>query len=93
MSIQLSEAHTAEMKRALEAGNKIEAIKVYRAATGCDLVTAKTAVETLIGQLVVHDPQKYARLSAGAGAGKGCLVAAVVLAALSVGVSLLLMMG
>jgi len=34
----------------LRAGRKIEAIKIYRAAYHCDLVTAKNAVESLATQ-------------------------------------------
>ena len=35
----------------LRAGNKIEAIKVYRQQTGCDLATARAAVDQLAAQL------------------------------------------
>lgn len=32
-------------------GNKLEAIKVYRQQTGCDLATAKAAIDQLAAQL------------------------------------------
>ena len=35
---------------AIQKGEKIEAIKVYRMLTDCDLVTAKNAVEGMWGQ-------------------------------------------
>jgi ribosomal protein L7/L12 len=35
---------------AIQKGDKIEAIKVYRMLTNCDLVTAKNAVEGMWGQ-------------------------------------------
>lgn len=35
----------------LRTGNKLEAIAVYRRQTGCDLATAKAAVDQLAAQL------------------------------------------
>ncbi len=39
----------AAIEAALRAGNKIEAIKLYREATGAGLKTSKDAVESLLG--------------------------------------------
>ncbi len=36
-----------EVVRALASGRKIEAIKAYRAATGCDLLTAKQVCDAV----------------------------------------------
>lgn len=43
----LDDATTKSIREALERGDKIEAIKILRAATNCDLVTAKSTVEGL----------------------------------------------
>jgi len=37
------------LQAAIQSGNKIEAIKVYRELTNCDLLEAKTAVEDMWG--------------------------------------------
>jgi ribosomal protein L7/L12 len=38
---------TAEIAQLAASGNKIAAIKAYREATGCDLATAKNAIDAL----------------------------------------------
>jgi len=45
----LSPDSQSEIAAALRNGNKIEAIKLYRAATGADLKTSKDAVEAMEG--------------------------------------------
>lgn len=55
MSQQLPEDQVRAINDAILAGRKIEAIKLYREAVGCDLKTAKAAVE-LFGT-VFHDQQ------------------------------------
>ena len=45
--IDMEQAATEQAREHLKAGNKIEAIKVYRALTGASLAEAKTAVERL----------------------------------------------
>jgi hypothetical protein len=42
------------------AGRKIQAIKLYRAATNCDLKTAKDAVEERERQLRGTSPERFA---------------------------------
>ena len=72
----LTPQQTDAINQALAAGQKIEAIKIYRAATGEGLKEAKDYVEALVRQ----NPIKYATAAAG---GKGCatmLVAAVLVA-------------
>jgi len=58
---------------ALASGRKIEAIKIYREATGQGLKEAKDFIEALIPKLKEQDPEKYASL----GQGSGCSSAAV----------------
>tara|TARA_R110002096_G_scaffold318022_11_gene512443 strand:- start:7525 stop:7821 length:297 start_codon:yes stop_codon:yes gene_type:complete len=64
----------AQIGDALAAGQKIEAIRIYREATGKDLLAAKQFVEALIVQLKEQDPEKYAALSASK---QGCPFTAV----------------
>ena len=44
-----SDLSQSAISGALRNGNKIEAIKLYRAATGADLLTSKEAVEAMEG--------------------------------------------
>jgi ribosomal protein L7/L12 len=44
-----SDAMSDRVRALARSGNAIEAIKVYREETGCDLRTAKEAVESLRG--------------------------------------------
>ena len=48
-SAALSPDSQSAIAAALRGGNKIEAIKLYRAATGADLKTSKDAVEAMEG--------------------------------------------
>jgi hypothetical protein len=48
-STALSPDSQSAISAALRGGNKIEAIKLYRAATGADLKTSKDAVEAMEG--------------------------------------------
>ena len=58
-----------EIADALAARRKIEAIKIYRAATGKGLKEAKDFIDALVPQLVEQDPEKYKALSAPKSAG------------------------
>ena len=58
-----------EIASALYAGNKIEAIKIYRGATGEDLKDSKDAVEEFERQLREASPDKFLKP-----AGKGCML-------------------
>lgn len=60
---------------ALRAGNKIEAIKIYREATGFGLKEAKDEVEAIEASLRTKFPGQF---PAKAPAGKGCLGVLVV---------------
>lgn len=59
-----------EITNALTQGNKIEAIKAYRKATGKGLKESKEFVDQLIPGLIEQDPERFAALS---DSGLGCL--------------------
>ncbi|MCP4787907.1 MAG: hypothetical protein GY903_34305 [Fuerstiella sp.] len=74
-----------QVAEALAAGQKIQAIKIYRDATGKGLKDAKEFIDALIPRLIDEDPERYAALSnAGAGCGTtaGLLLFAVAVTAL-----------
>jgi hypothetical protein len=48
-----------EIGNAIRAGHKIEAIKLYREASGCDLRDAYSAIETLAAQLQAANPYAF----------------------------------
>ena len=52
---------------AIASGRKIEAIKIYREATGKGLKDAKDFIEALTPKLEEHDPEKYGKLSKSGG--------------------------
>jgi ribosomal protein L7/L12 len=68
MADQLTREETEAIASALAEGRKIEAIKIYREATGKGLKEAKDFIDALVPELKSKDPEKYAKLSAG----KGC---------------------
>lgn len=72
-----------EVTRALANGQKIEAIKIYKEATGKGLKEAKDFVEQLIPALMEKDPERFAKLGRSAA---GCSSAAVLLVAVLTGV-------
>ncbi len=59
-----------KMRKALAAGRKIEAIKIYRSATGLGLKESKQFVDSLIVKLLEQEPVKYDKL---AQSGSGCM--------------------
>ncbi len=62
---------------ALESGQKIQAIKIYRDATGKGLKEAKEFVDQLIPSLIEKDPDRFAALNR---QGAGCAVGVALLA-------------
>jgi hypothetical protein len=72
---------TQEIANALASGHKIEAIKIYRSATGKGLKEAKEFIEALVPQLIEKDPERFMALSTPKGF--GCVT--VILAFLSIG--------
>jgi hypothetical protein len=73
MSHDLPQDVIDSIRTAIFAGRKIEAIKLYRDATGQGLKEAKEFIEELADRLYEEDPEKFTSVP-----GKGC--AGVVLA-------------
>jgi hypothetical protein len=75
---QLTEQQRQAMNAEIFGGRKIEAIKLFREATGCQLVDAKKAVEDVEKDLRQREPTKFTHR-----AGKfGCMSAVAVVALL-----------
>ena len=69
MSTEIPDETWSEIKAALYSGNKIEAIKLYRDATGLGLKESKESVEKLETELRASEPDKFKSAAAGS---KGC---------------------
>jgi hypothetical protein len=61
MANELTPAHLTAISNAIYSGHKIEAIKIYRTATGKDLKDSKDAVEKLAAELKARNPAMFAR--------------------------------
>jgi ribosomal protein L7/L12 len=61
MTNELAPEQLTHVSNALYAGNKIEAIKLYRTATGKDLKDSKDAVEKLAAELEAGNPAMFAK--------------------------------
>jgi hypothetical protein len=61
MTNELTPEQLTHVSNALYAGNKIEAIKLYRTATGKDLKDSKDAVEKLAMELEAKNPAMFAK--------------------------------
>jgi ribosomal protein L7/L12 len=61
MTNELAPEQLTHVSNALYAGNKIEAIKLYRTATGKDLKDSKDAVEKLVVELEAQNPAMFAK--------------------------------
>lgn len=66
-SMPLTDETRDEINEAIFAGRKIEAIKLYREATGEGLLEAKTFIETLTKRLREEYPDKMPEQAAGCG--------------------------
>jgi hypothetical protein len=71
MTPNLPQGPLAEITECLYRGQKIQAIKLYREATGAQLVDAKNAVEKFEAELRAAAPEKFTAPARG----KGCSVA------------------
>ena len=74
-----------QVAEALSTGRKIEAIKIYREATGKGLKESKDFIDELIPRLIDQDPERFAALTntgAGCGTSAGLLLFAVALTAM-----------
>lgn len=79
----LNQTQLDAIAHALKAGNKIEAVKLHREATGLGLKEAKTEIEAIEANLRAQHPDQFPSKKA---AGQGCLgVAAVGLASAGLG--------
>lgn len=70
-----SQEKLEQLRDAIFARRKIEAIKLYREFSGSGLATSKDYIEKLTEELEAKHPEKFAAKP------KGCSVAAVLLAA------------
>ncbi len=61
MTNELTPEQLTHVSNAVYAGNKIEAIKLYRTATGKDLKDSKDAVEKLAAELEAGNPAMFAK--------------------------------
>ena len=61
MANELTPEQLTTISNAIYSGNKIEAIKLYRTATGKDLKDSKDAVEKLAAELKARSPAMFAR--------------------------------
>lgn len=80
MAKDLTPEQTQQIADALAAGRKIEAIKLYRNATGADLKASKDFIDALVPKLLEQDPVKYAKAAQGGGCASVVIVAAVIAA-------------
>jgi ribosomal protein L7/L12 len=69
MNTPLSNEQQLAIQQALYGAQKIQAIKIYREATGAGLSEAKAAVEKLEAELRAATPEKFTRPEAR----KGCV--------------------
>ncbi len=61
MADELTPEQLTAVSNAIYLGNKIEAIKLYRTATGKDLKDSKDAVEKLAADLEARNPAMFVR--------------------------------
>lgn len=71
MSSEVPEETKQQITEAIFAERKIEAIKLYREATGEGLAEAKEFIETLTDELRDKSPEKFKPLTSDAAAGCG----------------------
>ena len=79
MAEDLTPQQVEEIAEQLAAGRKIQAIKLYREATGKGLAEAKQFIDALIPKLKEQDPDKFASVGNSSGAGCGSAVLLMVL--------------
>jgi len=79
MSANLTHQQRQEIDAAIIAGQKIQAIKALRDATGAHLLTAKQVVEAREAELRQSSPEKFA-----AAKGIGCITSIVVMLSIAV---------
>jgi len=80
---RLTEQQRQAINDEILGGRKIEAIKLYREATGCQLVDAKKAVEDMENELRQHEREKLT-LRTGKSGCLGVVAAVALLVSLTV---------
>ncbi len=88
MPTPLTDAQLNAISDALRGGNKIEAIKLHREATGLGLKEAKDEIEVIEAGLREKFPDQFPAANKAGGQGKGCLGAVVFLLATGVGAAI-----
>lgn len=73
MSSDIPEDKKSEIAEAIFAERKIEAIKIYREATGQGLAESKEFIEKLSDELREKSPEKFKPLSSSSGCGSTAL--------------------
>ena len=81
MADQPTREQVDEITEAIAQGKKIEAIKIYRKATGEGLREAKEFVETLTGYLQLQDPERFSKAKSRSGCSGVLLFGLIVTAA------------
>ena len=74
MTDQLTPEQTKEIAGVLATGQTIQAIKIYREATGQGLKEAKDFIDALIPELIEQDPERFKALAQKQSAGCGTAV-------------------
>lgn len=75
MSTDLPQPIVDEIRKAIFAGKKIEAIKLYREAANTGLKEAKEFIETLSTRLYEESPDQFAKPPGGSGCAGVLLIA------------------
>jgi len=74
MSDQITPEENEAICNALASGSILDAIKIYRQATGKGLKESKDFIDALIPQLKQQDPQRYEKISEPGAIGCGAKV-------------------
>jgi hypothetical protein len=81
MAEQPNQEQVQQIIDALASGRKIEAIKIYRQATGKGLKEANDFLDAVIPELIEKDPEKYGKLAASRRAGCASVILLLITAA------------
>ena len=89
--MELPEEARQAVLKAIYGARKIEAIKLVRAAAGCELKDAKDFVEKLSAELYAKESEKFAAALAGKSGCAGMILAAAVILAASCAVVMMML--
>ena len=82
---EMNDSQRQAIIEAIEAGRKIEAIKLYREATGLGLKESKEFIDQLTVQLIDEDPERFERAKQNSGCAAIILIA---LTSISIGATI-----